>query len=154
MGGPHEVFCFQTRCLAGSGPQVCVLPPPAPHFPHQTYIHAHTPTTRRTTSYLDVPACFNPRPTHSPTPQVIVAVTQRGVRPPMPEDCPPCLAALMQRCWDADPQARCAFSRAAHKSVGLRLVLGRASGAVMLWWCCACSLQVAGHLQAWLDNLC
>ncbi|KAL4423545.1 hypothetical protein ABPG77_006568 [Micractinium sp. CCAP 211/92] len=38
--------------------------------------------------------------------QVIVAVTQRGVRPPVPEDCPPRLAALMQRCWDADPQAR------------------------------------------------
>uniref|UniRef100_A0A0E0MMI6 Protein kinase domain-containing protein n=1 Tax=Oryza punctata TaxID=4537 RepID=A0A0E0MMI6_ORYPU len=34
------------------------------------------------------------------------AVVQRGMRPVIPPCCPPCMAAIMARCWDADPAAR------------------------------------------------
>ena len=34
------------------------------------------------------------------------AVLQKGYRPPIADWCPPQLAQLMQRCWQADPQAR------------------------------------------------
>ncbi|PSC72637.1 kinase [Micractinium conductrix] len=38
--------------------------------------------------------------------QVIIQVSQHGSRPDIPADCPPALAALMQRCWEADPALR------------------------------------------------
>ncbi|EEE53231.1 hypothetical protein OsJ_36131 [Oryza sativa Japonica Group] len=34
------------------------------------------------------------------------AVAQRGMRPPIPPCCPPAMARVMARCWDADPAAR------------------------------------------------
>ncbi len=40
--------------------------------------------------------------------QIIVQVSQQGHRPDVPADCPPFLAALLQRCWSQDPQQRCA----------------------------------------------
>lgn len=38
--------------------------------------------------------------------QVIVQVSQQQARPDIPEDCPPDLAELMQRCWHKDPAQR------------------------------------------------
>ncbi|EFN50576.1 hypothetical protein CHLNCDRAFT_135467, partial [Chlorella variabilis] len=37
---------------------------------------------------------------------IIVQVTQKGYRPPIPADFPPPLADLVQRCWAEDPHAR------------------------------------------------
>ncbi len=39
-------------------------------------------------------------------PQLILQVSQHGLRPKVPEDCSPALAALMQRCWHEDPAQR------------------------------------------------
>ncbi|EFN50522.1 hypothetical protein CHLNCDRAFT_29026, partial [Chlorella variabilis] len=39
--------------------------------------------------------------------QIIVQVTQKGYRPPIPADFPPPLADLVRRCWAEDPRARC-----------------------------------------------
>jgi serine/threonine protein kinase len=38
--------------------------------------------------------------------QIIVQVSQQGHRPDVPADCPPFLAALLQRCWSQDPLQR------------------------------------------------
>jgi len=38
--------------------------------------------------------------------QVVVLVSVRKQRPPIPEDCPKQLASLIQRCWDDDPHRR------------------------------------------------
>lgn len=37
---------------------------------------------------------------------VVFHATQHGRRPDIPAQCPPALADLMQRCWDADPLQR------------------------------------------------
>ena len=39
--------------------------------------------------------------------QIIVQVTQKGYRPPIPPDFPPPLADLARQCWAEDPHARC-----------------------------------------------
>ena len=42
--------------------------------------------------------------------QVSVAVLTRGMRPPVPPHCPSQYAALMQACWDQEPENRPPFS--------------------------------------------
>ena len=39
-------------------------------------------------------------------PQIIIGVTQRGLRPEVPKNCPPKLAELMKKCWETDPNKR------------------------------------------------
>ena len=39
---------------------------------------------------------------------VILQVTQSGLRPTIPDSCPPALADLIERCWHNDPAQRCA----------------------------------------------
>jgi serine/threonine protein kinase len=41
--------------------------------------------------------------------QAAFAVVNRGVRPPIPADCPPALAEIMSRCWDANSDFRPSF---------------------------------------------
>ena len=45
-------------------------------------------------------------PCHPAPAQLIVQVSQHGLRPGVPEGCSPALAALMQRCWHEDPSQR------------------------------------------------
>lgn len=42
--------------------------------------------------------------------QAAFAVVNKGVRPIIPQDCPPALAEIMSRCWDANPDVRPSFS--------------------------------------------
>eukprot|EP00252_Welwitschia_mirabilis_P008678 TRINITY_DN2072_c0_g1_i1.p1 TRINITY_DN2072_c0_g1~~TRINITY_DN2072_c0_g1_i1.p1 ORF type:complete len:416 (-),score=38.82 TRINITY_DN2072_c0_g1_i1:137-1384(-) len=42
--------------------------------------------------------------------QAAFAVVNKGVRPPIPPDCPLALSEIMQRCWDANPDVRPSFS--------------------------------------------
>ncbi|KAJ7514969.1 hypothetical protein O6H91_23G067200 [Diphasiastrum complanatum] len=42
--------------------------------------------------------------------QAAFAVVNKGVRPVIPQDCPPALAEIMIRCWDASPDVRPGFS--------------------------------------------
>ena len=46
---------------------------------------------------------------HSPM-QIIFQVGVAGVRPPLPPTCPPFLAALVRRCWAAEPGGRPPFA--------------------------------------------
>ncbi len=39
--------------------------------------------------------------------QVFKAVVYEGLRPPVPADCPGRYAALMQACWEEQPDNRC-----------------------------------------------
>jgi serine/threonine protein kinase len=41
--------------------------------------------------------------------QAAVGVVQKGLRPPIPSTCPAPLAAVIQECWERDPEARPAF---------------------------------------------
>jgi hypothetical protein len=41
--------------------------------------------------------------------QAAVGVVQKGLRPLLPPNCPPQLAALMTACWDASPLHRPSF---------------------------------------------
>ncbi len=41
--------------------------------------------------------------------QAAFAVVNRGVRPSIPADCPPALADIMTRCWDANAELRPGF---------------------------------------------
>lgn len=41
--------------------------------------------------------------------QAAFAVVNKGVRPDIPQDCPPALAEIMSRCWDANPAVRPTF---------------------------------------------
>jgi len=41
--------------------------------------------------------------------QAAFAVVNKGVRPTIPQDCPPALANIMSRCWDANPDVRPSF---------------------------------------------
>lgn len=41
--------------------------------------------------------------------QAAFAVVNRGFRPPIPADCPPALAEIMSRCWDANSDFRPSF---------------------------------------------
>lgn len=43
--------------------------------------------------------------------QAAFAVVNKGVRPIIPQDCPPALAEIISRCWDANPDARPGFSQ-------------------------------------------
>ncbi|KAJ7557201.1 hypothetical protein O6H91_05G116300 [Diphasiastrum complanatum] len=43
--------------------------------------------------------------------QAAFAVVNKGVRPVIPQDCPPALAQIMTRCWDANPDVRPGFSQ-------------------------------------------
>lgn len=38
--------------------------------------------------------------------EMMEAVTKKGKRPDIPEDCPPKLKELMQACWNPDPVNR------------------------------------------------
>lgn len=42
--------------------------------------------------------------------QAAFAVVNRGVRPPIPNDCLPMLSDIMTRCWDANPEVRPPFT--------------------------------------------
>lgn len=42
--------------------------------------------------------------------QAAFAVVNKGVRPIIPSDCPPVLAEIMTRCWDANPEVRPPFA--------------------------------------------
>lgn len=42
--------------------------------------------------------------------QAAFAVVNKGLRPTIPQDCPPALAEIMSRCWDANPEVRPSFS--------------------------------------------
>lgn len=57
-----------------------------------------------------LPACANTRPLLPPCTlpplQIVFLVTQKGFRPSLPADCHPGLAALIRRCWAADPRER------------------------------------------------
>ncbi|KAL4423975.1 hypothetical protein ABPG75_001276 [Micractinium tetrahymenae] len=59
--------------------------------------------------------------------QIMFLTTQQGYRLPVPEGCPPQLAALMQRCWDTDPQARPAAAAVVEEliQIGGSLLRGR-----------------------------
>lgn len=41
--------------------------------------------------------------------QAAVGVVQKGLRPPIPTNCPPPLADLMRLCWQRDPAVRPTF---------------------------------------------
>ena len=41
--------------------------------------------------------------------QAAVGVVQKGLRPPIPANCPPALATLMQDCWVRNPKDRPSF---------------------------------------------
>eukprot|EP00201_Polytomella_parva_P019299 CAMPEP_0175057736 /NCGR_PEP_ID=MMETSP0052_2-20121109/11433_1 /TAXON_ID=51329 ORGANISM="Polytomella parva, Strain SAG 63-3" /NCGR_SAMPLE_ID=MMETSP0052_2 /ASSEMBLY_ACC=CAM_ASM_000194 /LENGTH=555 /DNA_ID=CAMNT_0016322989 /DNA_START=154 /DNA_END=1821 /DNA_ORIENTATION=+ len=41
--------------------------------------------------------------------QAAVGVVQKGLRPGIPPNCPPALAAIMESCWVSNPQARPSF---------------------------------------------
>ena len=41
--------------------------------------------------------------------QAAVGVVQKGLRPAIPQNCPPALAELMVACWDASPMHRPTF---------------------------------------------
>lgn len=41
--------------------------------------------------------------------QAAFAVVNRGVRPPIPTDCPQALSDIMSRCWDANSDVRPSF---------------------------------------------
>ncbi|EFJ13809.1 hypothetical protein SELMODRAFT_146897 [Selaginella moellendorffii] len=43
--------------------------------------------------------------------QAAFAVVNRGYRPGIPADCPPALAEIMSRCWDANPDSRPGFAQ-------------------------------------------
>jgi serine/threonine protein kinase len=43
--------------------------------------------------------------------QAAFAVVNKGVRPNIPADCPPALADIMCRCWDASPDMRPPFAQ-------------------------------------------
>ncbi|XP_024387112.1 serine/threonine-protein kinase STY13 [Physcomitrium patens] len=43
--------------------------------------------------------------------QAAFAVVNRGVRPPIPDTCPPNIAEIMSRCWDANPDVRPSFAQ-------------------------------------------
>lgn len=49
-----------------------------------------------------------------PLHQIIFHVGVHCRRPPLPDDCPPPLASLIQRCWQDDPAARPAFTEVLH----------------------------------------
>ena len=72
--------------------------------------------------------------------QVIIQVSQHGSRPDIPADCPPALAALMQRCWEADPALRCvALGQEGEARGGGLVVVGHTDGrASVLWARCGC----------------
>lgn len=41
--------------------------------------------------------------------QAAVGVVQKGLRPPIPPNCPPPLAEIMRLCWQREPTARPSF---------------------------------------------
>ena len=41
--------------------------------------------------------------------QVVFAVGNSGLRPDIPDDCPPPIAALMQQCWHESAESRPSF---------------------------------------------
>jgi len=43
----------------------------------------------------------------------------RGIRPDIPEDCPPVYAKLIRDCWDANPRTRPAFNTVVDVLVGM-----------------------------------
>lgn len=56
-----------------------------------------------------LPFCACARPALLAAPplmQLILQVSQQGLRPKVPEGCSPALAELMQRCWHKDPAQR------------------------------------------------
>jgi serine/threonine protein kinase len=42
--------------------------------------------------------------------QISIAVLNKGIRPPIPANCPSQFSALIQSCWDQDPENRPPFS--------------------------------------------
>lgn len=47
--------------------------------------------------------------------QAAVGVVQKGLRPPLPPNCPPPLADMMRLCWQRDPAVRPSFETLKHK---------------------------------------
>ncbi|KAK9850773.1 hypothetical protein WJX84_012168 [Apatococcus fuscideae] len=47
--------------------------------------------------------------------QAAVGVVQKGLRPPIPANCPPALATLMQDCWVRNPKDRPSFEILKHR---------------------------------------
>lgn len=43
--------------------------------------------------------------------QAAVGVVQKGLRPPIPPNCPPPLSDIMRLCWQRDPSVRPAFEQ-------------------------------------------
>jgi serine/threonine protein kinase len=43
--------------------------------------------------------------------QAAVGVVQKGLRPPIPPNCPPPLSDIMRLCWQRDPNVRPSFEQ-------------------------------------------
>ena len=51
--------------------------------------------------------------------QAAVGVVQKGLRPPIPANCPPALATLMQDCWVRNSKDRPSFETLKHRMVDI-----------------------------------
>jgi len=51
--------------------------------------------------------------------QIIFAVGSEGLRPTIPENCPPEYSLLMEECWQTDPTTRPTFEQILHRLLGM-----------------------------------
>ena len=60
--------------------------------------------------------------------QAAVAVVQKGLRPPIPQNCPPPLADIMRLCWQRNPDVRPSFEQLKTKMEDLYAVYRQQEG--------------------------
>jgi serine/threonine protein kinase len=65
--------------------------------------------------------------------QAAVGVVQKGLRPPIPPNCPPPLCDLMRLCWQRDPNVRPSFEQVRGTGRGGAWPAAAAAVAMCVW---------------------
>lgn len=90
----------------GQGRAGCLQPLHSPAIPHAAAHATHAPPPARPLAVWELVVAGEELYPGLTTMQVILQVSQSGLRPTIPESCPPALASLMQRCWAKDAAER------------------------------------------------